>query len=144
MTFPDPGNWSPLRFLYTIKNLKYISAVHSKNLNWSFSYKYLQYCLLFKGTYALSKNVLIVAHIKTTDLAQWAFISDVPIGFQIANKKQGGAQKLKKGSQRMGAGRNSLRISAPLPLINSISNEITFSLIHLAGQTTTEIVAIFV
>ncbi len=51
---------------------------------------------------------------------QRIFISDILIGFQIGNKKQGGAL--------------SPKISEPLYLIMIYHNETSFSLIHLAGQ----------
>ncbi len=76
--------------------------------------------------------------------AQKIFIFAIPSGFQIVNQKTRRRTKTLKGSLRMGGGRNLLRISAPLPVINSfrtrpllawsISMDSTFKTIHLASS----------
>ncbi len=60
---------------------------------------------------------------KTRDLvppltkAQRTFITAILIDFQIANQKTRRRSKSLKGSHMMRGGKNSLKISAPLPLI---------------------------
>jgi hypothetical protein len=60
------------------------------------------------------------------------FIAAIPIGFQIA-KQQGGALNFKELSQNVGRTKLAKNLRAS-PFNKELSNETTFSLIHLAGQ----------